>query len=179
MDLHEFLTRFTTGYDSVPGEEPWASLVTANSHNNARRSTQALEVLDAMGETDDAVQSCLRVLVRARSFLQLGRAAEALQLLESMPPEADSGLLRARLYLTMGIAHRLMNRPEKALSYLSLAGTAFEDLQMPADRAVCDGEIGSLLLSRGDVGAATNCYLSALDTFEEFGTDVQKTTIRS
>lgn len=179
MDLHEFLSKFTSGYDSVPEEEPWSSLVTANLHSIARRPAAALEVLDALKGTDDETETCLRILVRVRAYLQVGRAAEALHLLESVSWENRHGVLKARLLLPMGIAHRLLNHAEDALSFLTMAKTMFDSLEMPLDRAVCEAEIGSLLLSRGDVGAATSNYLSALDAFEAHGSALQKIAVRS
>ena len=179
MDLHEFLSRFTSGYESVPEHEPWMSLVTANLHSIARRPAAALDVLDAMKDTDDETETCLRILVRVRAYLQVGRAAEALHLLESVSWENRHGVLKARLHLPMGIAHRLLNHAEDALSSLTMAKTMFDSLEMPLDRAVCEAEIGSLLLSRGDVGAATSNYLSALDAFEAHGSALQKIAVRT
>jgi signal transduction histidine kinase len=178
VDLQEFLFKFSTGNDEVPVEEPMHSLVRANNYAVARKPTSVLEVLDSMSVPNDVDILNLCQLVRARACLQLARADEAIELLDTIDPDPANTLLKARVALSYGIAYRLSSNTEKALLALSLAKTYYTELDIALDAALCEVELGSLLLGQGDVGAATSCYLSALDVIEAAGLDTLTNAVR-
>ena len=178
MDLQEFLFNFSTGYEEVPTEEPMQSLVRANNHAVARKPALALEVLDDMSVPNEGDTLNLYNLVRVRALVQQSRVEDAIELLHTIESDSANVILKARVALSYGGAYRLSSNTEKALLELSLAKTYYTQLGIELDSAICEGELGSLLLEQGDVGAATSCYLNALDVIETAGPDTLTNAVR-
>lgn len=178
MDRHDFLASFSTGHWNTPADEPWHSLVTANNFCVQRNPLAAIKVLDEMPSTEDHDTLRIKAVVRVRANLQLGRAEQSVALMEAVDVESVDIELRCQVLLNLGIAYRLTSRTEQALSCLSVAKSLFTELNLALPAAVCQVEIGSLLLEQGDVGAATACYISALDDIEEHGTTANKVGVR-
>lgn len=173
--LSTFLRQLNTGSHGAFEDAAWRQLAEANKAVLGReldRASTLVEGIDGAGSEEIRVAE---TLVRARLWTLKGdreRAGDLLTAVKvvvaSFGPDAEASWQHR-----YGVVLRLGADLDGAMICQNEALRRFRELDWRLDAALCQVEIGSILLARGDVGAATSEYLGALDDIQAEGTLLQ------
>lgn len=174
MDLITFSKALTRGVP--PGEysgywEVASRAITALAERDTVRATDILrQGAEPQTELENYANAVLGLRIACLSG-DLTQAGVHVDFIKHHPLFSER-IAQAVAEYRIGVYHRLRSELETSMSCQVRAAAVFRDHDWKLEEALCDIEIGSILLFRGDVSGAAHRYASALDVIKEYGSKV-------
>lgn len=142
---------------------------------SAREGVQAASILAGDTHPVETLETFADAILRLRLAVLVNDVAEAQRHCEYLQQHEmlKEPLAQAVADFHIGTFHRQCLHFASALNAQARAASIFREMDWKLEEALCDIEIGSVFLQRGDLSGAVGKYMAALEVLREHGTSTQ------